>query len=416
MSGYPTRPPLHSRTAVQEHQRALYPIQPAEVPVIESAALLTRTTSFAGASLRRQEAVAGGTRSKTRSSMALTKSLLIRLSLAWHSPLNSLALYGHVLLVLLCAAFLAVMAGVGALDDEIRCVDQRTQEPVREQWLLALCTQYSGTEFQGRRRDALSYSLFHYLVMFMLALNLVPSAVRSHLDHRQMQKFLRTFGDNERQAAASTRDAAAQGRVSFVSLLVMAVNVVVLLTSSHMTLLDPSSYPFEQYLGETMSQFGHVFPGTAQCRVQPSMMLGAYTDTYGCHFPLSQHYRHILLAMLIVVGVGLVLSLLTFLIDAAMVFAGPSASLVYTACRDPGLERRVARQWTRDELEALRLVRQKTDMDAFVWILSQLDFEEDPVEVVVAGEASSASTEGDLERSVRLELDLSLGESSSDSR
>jgi len=364
--------------------------------------------------------------------MALTKSLLIRLSLAvrhllplWHSPLNSLALYGHVLLVLLCAAFLAVMAGVGALDDEIRCVDQRTQAPVREQWLLALCTQYSGTEFQGRRRDALSYSLFHYLVMFMLALNLVPSAVRSHLDHRQMQKFLRTFGDNERQAAVAygamftgihsgmrQRKAA----VSFVSLLVMGVNVVVLLTSSHMTLLDPSSYPFEQFLGESLSQFGHVFPGTAQCRVQPSMMLGAYTDTYGCHFPLAQHYHHILLAMLIVVGVGLVLSLLTFLIDAAMVFAGPSASLVYTACRDPGLERRVARQWTRDELEALRLVRQKTDMDAFVWILSQLDFEEDPVEVVVAGEASSASTEGDLERSVRLELDLSLGESSSDSR
>ncbi|ROT83100.1 putative ultraviolet-B receptor UVR8-like isoform X2 [Penaeus vannamei] len=254
-------------------------------------------------------------------------------------------------------------SGVGSLDDEIRCVDQRTQAPVREQWLLALCTgtefqrtqapvreqwllalctQYSG--FQGRRRDALSYSLFHYLVMFMLALNLVPSAVRSHLDHRQMQKFLRTFGDNERQAAVAygamftgihsgmrQRKAA----VSFVSLLVMAVNVVVLLTSSHMTLLDPSSYPFEQFLGESLSQFGHVFPGTAQCRVQPSMMLGAYTDTYGCHFPLSQHYRHMLLAMLIVVGVGLVLSLLTFLIDAAMVFAGPSASLVYTACRDP---------------------------------------------------------------------------------
>nr|XP_027206474.1 uncharacterized protein LOC113799964 [Penaeus vannamei] len=232
-------------------------------------------------------------------------------------------------------------SGVGSLDDEIRCVDQRTQAPVREQWLLALCT---GTEFQGRRRDALSYSLFHYLVMFMLALNLVPSAVRSHLDHRQMQKFLRTFGDNERQAAVAygamftgihsgmrQRKAA----VSFVSLLVMAVNVVVLLTSSHMTLLDPSSYPFEQFLGESLSQFGHVFPGTAQCRVQPSMMLGAYTDTYGCHFPLSQHYRHMLLAMLIVVGVGLVLSLLTFLIDAAMVFAGPSASLVYTACRDP---------------------------------------------------------------------------------
>lgn len=173
-------------------------------------------------------------------------------------------------------------------------------------------------------------------------------------------------------------------------------------------------------------------------------MLGAPTDTYGCHFPPAQRYRHMLVAMLIVVGVGLALCPLTLLKGAAMVFGGPSASLVHTATRAPALERRVARQWTRDELEAQRVVRRKTGMDAFVWILQQLDVEEDLLEVRVAAQgshrckpnpsfggadsslsekeftlktASSTFREVDLERGeVELDLDFVSSDSSSDLR
>lgn len=113
------------------------------------------------------------------------------------------------------------------------------------------------------------------------------------------------------------------------------------------------------------------------------MNMGAYTDTYGCHFPLSQHYRHMLVAILIVVPVSLVICLITFIKDALMTFAGPSKTLIHTGCRDPELEQRIASVWNRDELEALRVIRHMTDMTAFIWILQQLDRVEGPSEVVV---------------------------------
>lgn len=145
-----------------------------------------------------------------------------------------------------------------------------------EQWLLDMCSQHSGNIFAGKRYNALSYSIFQYYIIFTMMFNLLPFCVRSFFDHRLLQKLLRTKKGSERQAAVvygacfigiHSGLRKRKAFVSFFSLFVMITNAFVMLVSSHLTFANPENYPFSQYLGQTMTHFSNVFPGTAQCEV-----------------------------------------------------------------------------------------------------------------------------------------------------